>query len=213
MTAAPIVSEFVPVMAPEPAEVVALTPTESERVSHYVAGALSPSTRRAYTAALRKFHAWCIGTGRNSCPADPTAVAAFLVVEADAGLSVSSLAQRLAAIRWQHLRRGFATPTSHPGVVDTMAGIRRERGVAPKRKTAATVERVAALVAHVNRETLKGKRDAALLLFGFASAMRRSELVALDLDDIEETERGLLVTVVRGKTDQEGSDRSRIRRA
>ncbi len=69
--------------------------------------------------------------------------------------------------------------------------------------------RSAALVAHVDRETLKGKRDAAMLLFGFASAMRRSELVALDLDDIEETERGLLVTVVRGKTDQEGHGHQR----
>ncbi len=196
-------SEMVPT---EPAD---LTSTEAERVSHYVAGALSPSTRRAYGAALRSFRAWCTETGRQPCPADPTAVAAFLVAEADAGKSVSSLSQRLAAIRWEHLRRGFATPTTHPGVIDTMAGIRRSLGVAPKRKTAATVERVAALVAHVNRATLKGKRDAALLLFGFASAMRRSELVALDLDHIENTERGLLVTVIRGKTDQEGRGHQR----
>ncbi len=81
MTAAPIVSEFVPVIAPEPANVIALTPAESERVGHYVASALSPSTRRAYTAALRRFHAWCLRTGREPCPADPTAVAAFLVAE------------------------------------------------------------------------------------------------------------------------------------
>jgi integrase len=85
-----------------------------------------------------------------------------------------------------------------------MAGIRRTKGVAPKRKTAATVERLAALIAHVDRDTTKGVRDAALLLFGFASAMRRSELVALDLADVEPTDKGFLVTVKRGKTDQEG---------
>jgi site-specific recombinase XerD len=60
------------------------------------------------------------------------------------------------------------------------------------------------MVAHAEPEGLKGLRDRALLLFGFASAMRRSELVALDLADLEETERGLLVTVRRSKTDQEG---------
>jgi integrase len=64
-------------------------------------------------------------------------------------------------------------------------------------------------LAHVDRETLKGKRDAALLLFGFASAMRRSELVVLDLADLEETGRGVLVTVARGKADQEGRGHQR----
>ena len=107
-------------------------------------------------------------------------------------------------IRWEHLRSNHATPTTHAGVLDTMAGIRRELGVAPSKKTAATVERVAAMLAHVDRESLKGLRDAALLLFGFASAMRRSELAALELEDLELTDRGLLVTVRRSKTDQEG---------
>lgn len=54
-------------------------------------------------------------------------------------------------------------------------------------------------------DNVKGQRDRALLLFGFASAMRRSELAALDLGDVEETDRGLLVTVRRSKTDQEGA--------
>ena len=60
------------------------------------------------------------------------------------------------------------------GVRSALQGIRREHGVAPVRKALATVERVGAMLAHVDRETLKGKRDAALLLFGFASALRRS---------------------------------------
>jgi integrase len=51
-------------------------------------------------------------------------------------------------------------------------------------------------------------RDKALLLFGFASAMRRSELVALELTDIERTERGLLITITKSKTDQEGKGRT-----
>jgi integrase len=136
-------------------------------------------------------------------------VAAYLVACADAGKSVSALSQRLAAIKWEHQRRGYATPTSSPGVADTMAGIRRTKGVAPKRKTAATVERLAAMLAHVDRDTTKGKRDAALLLLGFATACRRSELVALGLADVERVEKGLLVTVRHGKTDQEGKGHQR----
>ena len=60
------------------------------------------------------------------------------------------------------------------------------------------------MLSHVDADTVKGARDRALLLLGFAMAARRSELVALDLADLELTERGLLVTVRRSKTDQVG---------
>ena len=53
-------------------------------------------------------------------------------------------------------------------------------------------------------DTLRGKRDRALVLLGFAGALRRSELVGLDLADIEEVELGLLVSIRQSKTDQEG---------
>ena len=53
-------------------------------------------------------------------------------------------------------------------------------------------------------DSLKGLRDRALLLLGFAGAFRRSELVALDVADLEETDDGLKVTIRRSKTDQEG---------
>ena len=56
-------------------------------------------------------------------------------------------------------------------------------------------------------ETLLGRRDACLLLLGFSSAMRRSELVALDVADVNHTNDGLIVTVTRSKTDQEGEGR------
>jgi hypothetical protein len=46
-----------------------------------------------------------------------------------------------------------------------------------------------------------------VLLLGFAGAFRRSELVALDVADIEETPEGLLVTIRRSKTDQKGLGR------
>ncbi|WP_271568447.1 hypothetical protein [Bradyrhizobium sp. CCBAU 11386] len=64
-------------------------------------------------------------------------------------------------------------------------------------------EYIKAMIA-VSPDTLRGKRDRALVLLGFAGALRRSELVGLDVSDIEEVELGLLVTIRQSKTDQEG---------
>ena len=113
-----------------------------------------------------------------------------------AGVRERSLPPRFSAFSWP-------SPTAAQGVRSTMAGIRRSLGVAPKRKVPATADRVTAMASH-SPDSVKGLRDRALLLFGFASAMRRSELVALDLSDLEEADRGLLVTVRRSKADQEG---------
>jgi integrase len=94
-------------------------------------------------------------------------------------------------------------PTDHECVRATMGGIRRSVGTAPVKKNPATSERIAAM-ATLPGNRLVALRDRALLLLGFAGAFRRSELVALDVEDIEETKEGLRVTIRRGKTDQEG---------
>jgi integrase len=54
-------------------------------------------------------------------------------------------------------------------------------------------------------EDLRGLRDRALLLLGFSGALRRSDLVALDISDLEETAEGLHVRIRCSKTDQEGA--------
>jgi integrase len=136
-------------------------------------------------------------------------VAAFLAAGTNEGWKVSTLAQRMAAIRWAHEAASLESPTAAKLVRSTMKGIRRGQGTAPNRKAPATVDRLAVMVSYADPATLKGLRDRALLLFGFASAMRRSELVALTVEDLEETERGLLVTLRRSKTDQEGQGHQR----
>ena len=179
-------------------------PANMEPVAELVNESLAPATRRAYRAGLAAFRAYCDDQGVSALPAEAETVAAFLAEGATGGKSVSTLAQRVAAIRWAHEAAGLESPTASKLVRSTMQGIRRKLGTAPTRKAPATVERISAMLAGIDRSTTKGKRDAALLLFGFATALRRSELVALDLADVEATERGLLVTVRRSKTDQEG---------
>jgi site-specific recombinase XerD len=170
---------------------------------------LSANTRRAYRSSLAAFRAWCEAEGVDALPACPETVAAFLAAEADAGRSSATLGQRKAAIRWAHEAAGYPTPTKSKLVAATLKGIRRKLGTEPTQKAAATVDVLAAMVSHADKETLKGKRDRALLLFGFASAMRRSELVGLELEDVERTDAWLTVRLRRSKTDQEGKGHQR----
>jgi len=182
---------------------------QTASVASYVSASLSTSTRRVYASGLRDFRTWCERQGLEHLPAQPEVVAAYLAELADQGRSVSLIQQRAAALRWAHEAKGFDSPTASKGVRAVLQGIRREKGVAPNKKRAATAELVASMVGRVDRSTMLGKRDAALLLLGFASAMRRSELVGLEVADFEEVSGGLLVTLRRSKTDQTGQGQQR----
>jgi len=84
-----------------------------------------------------------------------------------------------------------------------LAGIKRTIGTSVTRKAPATAETVRAIISEIPTD-LRGLRDRALLLIGFAGALRRSELVALDVADLEESSEGVHVRIRRSKTDQEG---------
>jgi site-specific recombinase XerD len=161
------------------------------------------STRKAYGTDFRLFKTWCDAKGVSSLPASPETVAAFLAAETGNGTKPSTLARRVAAIRFAHKLAGRATPTDSEAVKATLRGIRRTVGTAKIRKAPAVAAKVRAMVG-LAPDRLAGLRDRALLLLGFAGAFRRSELVALDVADITETTTGLLVTIRRSKTDQEG---------
>ncbi len=161
------------------------------------------STRKAYGTDFRLFKAWCEAKGVSPLPARPETVAAFLAAETGNGIKPSTLGRRVAAIRYAHKLAHLESPTDSEAVKATLRGIRRTVGPAKARKAPALAEKVRAMVA-LAPESLTGLRDRALLLLGFAGAFRRSELVGLDVADIAETKTGLLVTIRRSKTDQEG---------
>ncbi len=177
-----------------------------ERVISNMSAALAPSTLRVYRSGLKDFAAWCEGIEAAPLPSSPELVAGYVTELAERGLSVSTIEQRLAAIRYAHEAQDIQTPTASKAVRLTMSGIRRKVGVAPKKQAApATAERITAMLSHVQGDGIKAVRDRAVLLLGFSSAMRRSELVALQVEDIERKEDGLLLTIRRSKTDQDGA--------
>src|SRR5262249_14650290 len=114
----------------------------------------------------------------------------------------STIGRRVAAIRYAHKLAGHDAPTDDERVRATVRGIRRTKGTAPRKKAPATAARIIAMAN--TGDGLIALRDRALLLLGFAGAFRRSELVALDVAHIEQTDAGLRVTIAHSKTDQEG---------
>lgn len=168
----------------------------------YARAAKAAATKRAYGADFEMFRGWCARRNASALPASPDAVAAFLAYEAGRGCRPSSIGRRVAAIRYAHKLAGLAPPTDDERVRATMRGIRRSLGAAPSRKAAATADKIMAM-APIAKQHLADIRDRALLLIGFAGAFRRSELVALDVEDVQETTEGLRVTIRHSKTDQE----------
>ena len=188
----------------EALDITANLPAEAAAIVRaYQQASKAGATIRAYTSDAKVFQAWCARYGFRSLPATPEAVSGFLVAEAEAGRSASTIGRRLAAISYGHKLAKAADPTDDEDVRATMKGIRRRVGVAPTQKAAATVDILQMLLARTP-DTLTGMRDRALLALGFAGAFRRSELVALDVEDLREDPDGLRVMVRRSKVDQEG---------
>ncbi len=174
-------------------------------VAEYAQASKSDATLRAYASALRGFAAWCAEHGECSLPAAPRTVAAYLTERANAGKSMATLAACMAAITSVHKRAELPSPSLSPLVQDAMAGIRRLRGAPQRQAAAVTVPQLREMVSL--GDGLSSLRDRSLLLLGFAAALRRSEIVALDVSDVVECADGLVVTVRRSKTDQQGKGR------
>jgi len=139
-------------------------------------------------------------------PATPETLALYLTDLADNGRKVAGISRALASISQAHKAAGYASPRSTASVQAVMRGIRRKLGVAQVQKAPVLVADLRRMASSLS-STLKGTRDRALLLLGFAGAFRRSELVGLDVTDLAFDDEGLTVTLRRSKTDQEGAGR------
>jgi site-specific recombinase XerD len=177
-----------------------------ELVDTFVDASLSEATRRAYRADLRAYEAWCVEKGRSPLPASEGTVESYLIDLASEGLKVSTLRRALSAISQAHTLKGYPSPRERAVVKRTIQGIAKRIGAPQVRKEPVRVDTMGLLLAQLP-DSIVGVRDRALLLLGFAGGFRRSELVALDVGDLEFTNDGIRVTIRRSKTDQEGRGR------
>jgi integrase len=173
-------------------------------VRSYVESSKASNTRRAYASHWRAFEAFCNHRGLASLPTSPEAVIGFIVHQAETGKRPSTIQAQLAAIGFAHKSTEHPNPCDSIKVQTAIAGVRRKLGTRPRQKAPATLDVVRDLVVGLPND-LRGKRDRAILLTGFFGAFRRSELMALDIEDVQFTKFGARVLVQRSKTDQEGA--------
>ena len=184
-------------------------PAYQEKVRQLLRAAVAPETRRAYASRLKRFFTWCQAEGVSTAfPTSPEVLAAYVASLADSGAAPATVEQILAAIAAAHRAEGIPSPTDSLLVKKALKGYRREHGIAPCKKDAATVEVVRMLLAATALDdSPKNIRYAAIISLGFAGAFRRSELSALDIADLKWTVRDgeeiLILNVRRSKTDQE----------
>jgi len=180
--------------------------TAATRAEGYFRAAQAENTRRAYASDWKHFSSWCRAAGQANLPAAPETLVLYLSTLAETA-KVSTLTRRISAISQAHQAAGLETPTAHVAVRKLMAGIRRQKGTAQIGKRPLATADLRGLLAPLNTHRMLDVRDRALLLTGFAGAFRRSELVGLDVADVEFNNAGPIVNIRRSKTDQEGQGR------
>lgn len=178
----------------------------------YADQAVAENTRIAYTRDWAAFARWCRLKGADPLPPSPDLVGLYITdlaapVGKTRALSVASIERRLAGLSWAYTQRGFRLDRRDRHIASVLAGIRRSHARPPVQKEAIGPDDLRAILATLGHD-LRGLRDRAMLLVGFAGALRRSEIVGLDhgRDDtmdgtgwVEILEAGVLVTL-RGKT-------------
>lgn len=185
------------------------------RAVEYHESALSENTRKAYQQGWEDFVSFCESHGLEAAPATERTLALYLSDRA-VELAPSTLSQRIAAIQHVHDERGLESPTRSKAVQNVMRGIRRQTDRTPEQAPPLLTEHIKDMVDALSEDGgppsgteaeaawLRGKRDRALILTGFAGAFRRSELAALRIEHMDSRPDGLLVTVPESKTDQDG---------
>jgi integrase len=187
-------------LPPSPAQILPSRASGGVAVDELVRHSIAGSTRVAYGSDLKHFAAW-----GGMLPATPDMVAAYVAAYAGK-LSVATITRRVATLSKAHQAMGDRNPCQSALVKAPLQGFRRKHGTAQKQAKALTREDLFAILDKTG-DGIKDARDRALLLLGFAGGFRRSELVGLDVADIEQVRQGLVVTLRRSKTDQDGAGR------
>jgi site-specific recombinase XerD len=198
-----------------------LVPVDHAALDAATVGKLSDgipeATRRAYAAGRADWMTWCQTSGKDSYPVHPETLARYTTFLLDHGtyiadprrpLSVASVEQRLSAISTGSVEAGWGKPDMRPARL-VIKGHKRQRLVKQKEAAPITVAVLRALVAQAmsqtknGNHTLRAHRDRCLILLGFATMARRSELVRIPIEGLADHPEGMTVQVLRTKTDDD----------
>ncbi len=185
----------------------------ADRARDYVEAASSANTRLAYASDWKHFSGWCRRQGLAVQPPDPQIVGLYITACATgqatvAPNAVSTIERRLSSLSWNYTQLGQVLDRKDRHIATVMAGIRNTHAKPPRQKEALLPEDLLAMLETFDRGSLRGIRDRAMLLLGFAGGLRRSEIVGLDGGEgqsedgrgwIEILDKGMVLNI-RGKT-------------
>lgn len=189
-------------------EQIPLSTARAKRIRKYVERSKAGGTQRVYESRWSDFEEFCTWRGYTALPAEPQSIVDYLTELADAGKKVNTLQVTLAAIGFRHLGAKLPNPADSVEVKTTMAGIRRTIGTRAKRKAPLTFDHLKKLLAIIPND-LRGKRDKAVILLGYAGAFRRSELVKVTIEDITTYDDRISILIPFSKTDQQGEGKTK----
>lgn len=180
-----------------------------QRAAPFLAAARADSTRLAYARAWARWAQWCALLHVEPLPAAPEAVAAYLAELATGGKAVATIQGALAAILHAHRQHGVVLDGRHRTIATVLAGITRRCSRSIKRAAPLRLADLHSVINGIDGGDIRALRDRALLLLGFFGALRRSEIIALDVrsgpvrgngrSSIEVRPEGLLVHVTGSK--------------
>ncbi len=169
----------------------------AERARGYAEASSSANTRRAYASDWKQFLKWCRRQQIEPAP-DPQVVGLYITALASGSAApglkpaaVSTIERKLSALAWNFQQLGERLDRADRHIATVLGGIRNTQGRPPVQKEAVLADDLVAMLETLNRGSLRGLRDRAILLIGFAGGLRRSEIVGLDVD------REHIVTVAR----------------
>lgn len=183
-----------------------------DKAREYASQATADNTNKAYAKDWAHFTSWCRRRGAEPFVPDPQLIGLYIAEcaspqDGTPALAVSSIERRLSGLSWNYTQRGHRLDRKDRHIATVLAGIKRKHGKPPVQKEALMSEDIIEMIGTIDFG-LRGLRDKAILLFGYAGGFRRSEIVSLDIgpdqtDDgkgwIETGEEGSFITL-RTKT-------------
>ena len=174
--------------------------TDKARQSIYTARA--DNTIDAYESDWNDFCDWCEYHQLSSFPAQPETIVNYINDLAD-NAKANTVARRISALTENFDAAGIKdNPCRFPIVRNALRGIKRMKGTIQRGKLPILFDDIKEMLTYLEGDELQQARDKAILLIGFYGAMRRSEIANLEVDDLQFTRLGLLLTLRKSKTDQ-----------
>jgi integrase len=174
-----------------------------EEARNHLANSKAENTKRAYRNDWIQFSRWCVKNGFGDLPSEPETIVYYITYLGNS-LKASSIKRKMTAISQRHETAGYPSPTKTAVVKGVWDGIQRSIGIKEDGKDALWLQELRLMIDAIPQDQLIGIRNRALLVIGWAGALRRSELVALNVEDITKTRDGLILHLNRSKTDQKG---------